>query len=163
MVVLLNPETELRIDDLLLVTSRYSTTYYIGSRQAHIRLLRGSFYGTTPITVESAELQVVTPAGTLIAPPAACFYVRAGADNVRVTASKGQLSFRSNSGGTAQTLEAGHYGSWSPVAGAALSEPRSVDEEEEALQESKEARDLEQRVSNLLVKEQNVLPGVRSP
>ena len=163
MVLLLNPETVLRIDDLLLITSRYSTTYYIRSREAHIRLLRGSIYATTPGTIESAELQVATPAGALIAPRAACFYVRAGADTVRVVTSKGQLTFRSNSGGAAQTLDQGYYGNWSPVTGAALSESRAVEGDEEALQQSKEARDLERRVLDLMEKRQNVLPGFRTP
>jgi FecR protein len=162
MVLLLNPETVLRIDDLLLITSRYSTTYYIRSREAHVRLLRGSIYATTPGTVESAELQIATPAGALIAPRTACFYIRAGADTVRVTTSKGQLTFQSNSGGAAQTLDQGYYGNWSPVTGA-LSEPRAVEADEEAFQQSKEARDLERRVLDLIEKRQNVLPGFRTP
>jgi hypothetical protein len=163
MIVLLKPETELRIDELVMVTMRDSTTYYIQSRQARIRLVHGSLYAATPATFESAALQVVTPSGLLIAPPAACFYVRADPNIVRATTLKGELRFRQNSGQADETLGPGFFRTWGAQGASGSSKQQSAEADEAAIQQVKEARVFEQRVGELMLERKNVLPAWPRP
>jgi len=163
MVLLLNPETVIKVDDLRLITDRRAAFYYIQSRQAIVRLIRGSASVTTPPTVESAELRIITPAGALVAPRATCFYIRVGSDAVHVTAAKGQFTFQSKSGGAAQKLDQGYYEHWSSATGATTSAPQAAEGNGDASRQLKQALELEHSVSDLLSQRGNVLPGFASP
>ena len=157
----LNPESSVSVQNMLLVKSGTSLEYPMKSRQAHLRLNRGSLCGTTPPIITHVDLQISTPAGTAIAPALTVFSLGLDGEKIRAVVASGQLRFRGKNGKPGETVAERQFAEWNATSGAVFSAPRDVQTDQQALQSLAEAVEFGRRAAELTAKGRNSRPPGR--
>lgn len=156
----LNSESSLSVESLRLFKSGTALEYPMKSRQARLRLDRGSLCGSTPPIITHVDLQISTPAGTVIAPALTLFSLGFEGEKIRAVVVRGQLNFRSKKGEPGETVAERQFAEWNATTGTIFSAPRDVETDQGALQALTDAVEFGRRAAELTAEARNTgLPG----
>ena len=133
-------ETEIEIEQLRLARDGNESINPMTSREAKIRLRRGTLIGAVGQSQKRSKMIVQTNAGTLTAFGLRTFRIEADETRTRIMSVRGKAIFEPADGGALVRVEAGYFAEWPATPAkpqAALSDPGAQAEVTEILRTEK--------------------------
>jgi hypothetical protein len=117
-------DTEMEIDELRLTRNGNENIHPMLSREATIRLRRGTLVGALSESQKRSKMTLQTNAGTLTVFDLRTFKIKVDKDRTRILSVRGNAIFQPAGGGPPATIGAGFFAEWpaNPEPHAALSD-----------------------------------------
>ncbi len=152
--VALAGDTEIETVELRLARDGDETINPMTSREAKLRLLRGTLFGAVGESQKRSKIMIQTTAGTLTAFDLRTFKIEVAGNRTRIMSVRGNAIFAPAGGGAAVKIEAGYFAEWpaSPaVPQAALADPKAQAEVTQILRTEKRLFHLQEQYASSFV------------